>query len=159
MKKSIAIFSSHDEAREGLEALMNAGMEMKNFSIIGKAEIVDDQIKVKSNRALIAAPTVAGTVIGTTIGLLTGIGLFAIPGLGVLFGAGAIVGAFAGFDAGIIAGGVSSILVELGVKENQVVYEEHLQEGKFLMILDGSKTEIEKAENILEGLHLGITEH
>jgi uncharacterized membrane protein len=159
MKKSIAIFSSHDEAREGLEALMNAGMEMKNFSIIGKAEIVDDQIKVKSNRALIAAPTVAGTVIGTTIGLLTGIGLFAIPGLGVLFGAGAIVGAFAGFDAGIIAGGVSSILVELGIKENHIQYEEHLQEGKFLMILDGSKTEIEKAENILEGLHLGITEH
>ncbi len=159
MKKNIAVFSSHDEAHQGLEALMNAGVDMKNVSIIGKAEIIDDQVKVKSNGAIIAAPTIAGTVIGTTIGLLTGIGLFAIPGLGVLFGAGAIVGAFAGFDAGIIAGGISSILVELGVKENRIQYEEHIQEGKFLMIIEGSEAEIENAKAILEGLHLGIAEH
>jgi uncharacterized membrane protein len=159
MKKNIAVFSSHDEAHQGLEALMNAGVDMKNVSIIGKAEIIDDKVKVKSNGAIIAAPTIAGTVIGTTIGLLTGIGLFAIPGLGVLFGAGAIVGAFAGFDAGIIAGGISSILVELGVKENRIQYEEHIQEGKFLMIIEGSQQEIENAKSILEGLHMGISEH
>ncbi len=159
MKKSIAIFSSHDEAHQGLEALMNAGVNMKNISIIGKAEIVDDRIKVKSNKAIIAAPTIAGTAIGTTIGLLTGIGLFAIPGLGILFGAGAIIGAFAGFDAGIIAGGISSILVELGVKENRIQYEEHMQEGKFLMIIEGSEKEIEMAKSKLEGLHLGMAAH
>ncbi len=159
MKKNIAVFSSHDEAHQGLEALMNAGVDMKNVSIIGKAEIIDDQVKVKSNGAIIAAPTIAGTVIGTTIGLLTGIGLFAIPGLGVLFSAGAIIGAFAGFDAGVIAGGISSILVEIGVKENRIQYEEHIQEGKFLMIIEGSEPEIENARAILEGLHIGISEH
>lgn len=159
MKKSIAIFSSHDEAHQGLEALMNAGVDMKNVSIIGKADIVDDQVKVKSNKAIIAAPTIAGTVIGTTIGLLTGIGLFAIPGLGVLFGAGAIIGAFAGLDAGVIAGGISSILVELGVKENRIQYEEHIHQGGFLMIIEGSEQEIEMAQSKLEGLHLGIAVH
>lgn len=159
MKKSIAVFSSHDEAHEGLEALKEAGISMNKISIIGKADIVDDKIHVKSNKALIAAPTVAGTVIGTTVGLMTGIGLFAIPGLGVLFGAGAIIGAFAGFDAGLIAGGLTTILVELGIKEDNIKYEEHIKEGKFLMFIDGSEDEIEKAERILEGKHLGIARH
>jgi len=79
--------------------------------------------------------------------------------LGVLFGAGAIIGAFAGFDAGVIAGGISSILVELGVKENRIQYEEHIQEGGFLMIIEGSEQEIEMAQTKLEGLHLGMAAH
>lgn len=159
MKKSVAVFSSHDEAVEGLEALKEAGMNMNHVSIIGKADVVDDKIHVKSNKAAIAAPTVAGTVIGTSIGIMTGIGLFAIPGLGVIFGAGAVIGAFAGFDAGLIAGGLTSILVELGIKDEHIEYEQHIKEGNFLMFIDGSEEEIEKAELILEGKHLGIARH
>lgn len=159
MKKSIAIFSSHDEALEGLEALKSAGINMKHVSLIGKADIIDDKVHVKSNKALIAAPTVAGTIIGTTVGVLTGLGLFAIPGLGVLFGAGAIIGAFAGFDVGIIAGGLSTVLVELGIKDETIQYEEHIKEGKFLMFIDGPEDEIERSEAIIEGKHLGISRH
>lgn len=159
MKKSIAIFSSHEEALEGLEALKSAGINMKHVSLIGKADIIDDKVHVKSNKALIAAPTVAGTVIGTTVGVLTGIGLFAIPGLGVLFGAGAVIGAFAGFDAGIIAGGLTTVLVELGIKEENIKYEEHIKEGSFLMFIDGPEQEFDRAEAVIEGKHLGILRH
>lgn len=159
MKKSVAIFSSHDEAQEGLEALKAAGINMRNISLIGKAEIIDDKVHVKSNKSLIAAPTIAGTVIGTTVGLLTGVGLFAIPGLGVLFGAGAVIGAFAGFDAGMIAGGLSSILIELGIKDEKIKYEEHIKEGSFVMFIDGTKEEIDRAEEIIEGKHIGIARH
>lgn len=159
MKKSIAVFSSHDEAHEGLEALKAAGIQMAGISMIGKADIEDDRVRVKSNKALIAAPTVAGTVIGTTVGIMTGIGLFAIPGLGVLFGVGAVIGAFAGFDAGLLAGGLTTILIELGIKEDSEKYEAYLKEGNFLMFIDGTEEEVERAEKILEGKHLGITRH
>lgn len=159
MKKSIAIFSSHDEAHEALSALKDSGFDMQKVSIVGKAEVIDDKIHVKSNRALIAAPTIAGTVIGATLGVLSGVGLFAIPGLGMVFGAGAVVGAFAGFDFGVIAGGITSILVELGIKDDHIAYEEHIKEGRFLMFMDGTEAEIEKAEKILEGKHLGIARH
>lgn len=159
MKKSVAIFSSHDEAVEALEALKEAGTNMSHVSLIGKADIIDDKIHVKSNKAAIAAPTVAGTVIGTSIGIMTGIGLFAIPGLGVIFGAGAIIGAFAGFDAGLIAGGLTSILVELGIKDENIEYEQHIKEGSFLMLINGSEEEISKAEHVLEGKHLGMARH
>ena len=159
MKKSIAIFSSHDEAIHAVEVLKTAGIDMNHVSLIGKAEIVDDKIHVKSNQALIAAPTVAGTVLGTTVGTLTGIGLFAIPGFGLIFGAGAIIGALAGFQLGLVAGGVTTMLVELGVKEDHITYEEHIKEGNFLLFIDGPEEEIEKAEMIIEGRHLGISRH
>jgi len=159
MKKSIAIFSSHDEAIHAVEELKAAGVDMTKVSLIGKAEIVDDKILVKSNKALIAAPTVAGTVIGTSIGIMTGIGLFAIPGLGVLFGAGAIVGAIAGFDIGLVAGGTTTMLMELGVKEDHITYEQHIKDGNFLMFIDGSEEEINRAELIIEGKHLGVARH
>ena len=159
MKKSISIFDSHDQAVKAIHELQASGVNMSKVSLVGQAEVVDDHIHVKSNTALVAAPVAAGTVLGTTLGVLTGVGLFAIPGLGVLFGAGAIVGAMAGFQVGLLTGGFASILVDLGVKDDHVEYEQHLNEGRFLLFYDGSDEEIDQAERIIEGRHLGVTRH
>lgn len=159
MKKSISIFNSHDEAVKALTELRESGVDMSKVSLVGRAEIVDDQIHVKSNKALIAAPIAIGTVAGTTLGLLTGVGLFAIPGLGALFGAGAVVGALAGFEMGVAAGGITTILVELGVKEDHITYEQHLHEGRFLLFFEGSEDEIHHVERIIAGHHIGTARH
>ncbi|MGV3611944.1 MAG: hypothetical protein ACO1N0_13390 [Fluviicola sp.] len=159
MKKSISIFDSHDQAVKALHELQASGVNMSKVSLVGQAEVVDDHIHVKSNTALVAAPVAAGTVLGTTLGVLTGVGLFAIPGLGVLFGAGAIVGAMAGFQVGVLTGGFASILVDLGVKDDHDEYEQHLNEGRFLLFYDGSDEEIDQVERIIEGRHLGVTRH
>lgn len=159
MKKSISIFDSHDEALKALEALRESGVNMSKVSLVGRAEVIDDHVHMKSNKALVAAPVAIGSVLGTTLGVLTGVGLFAIPGLGLLFGAGAVVGAFAGFQLGVVTGGITTILVDLGVKEDHLVYEQHLKEGRFLLFYDGSDEEIEQVERIIEGKHLGIARH
>lgn len=159
MKKSISIFDSHDQAVKALHELQASGVNMSKVSLVGQAEVVDDNIHVKSNTALVAAPVAAGTVLGTTLGILTGVGLFAIPGLGVLFGAGAIVGALAGFQVGVLTGGFASILVDLGVKDDHVEYEQHLNQGRFLLLYDGSDEEIDQVERIIEGKHLGAARH
>lgn len=159
MKKSISIFDSHNEALKALEALRESGVNMSKVSLVGRAEVIDDHVHMKSNKALVAAPVAIGSVLGTTLGVLTGVGLFAIPGLGLLFGAGAVVGAFAGFQLGVVTGGITTILVDLGVKEDHLVYEQHLKEGRFLLFYDGSDEEIEEVERIIEGKHLGIARH
>ncbi len=159
MKKSISIFDSHAEALKALEALRESGVNMSKVSLVGRAEVIDDHVHIHSNKALVAAPVAIGSVLGTTLGVLTGVGLFAIPGLGLLFGAGAVIGAFAGFQLGVVTGGITSILVDLGVKEDHVVYEQHLKEGRFLLFYDGSDEEIDHVERIIEGKHLGIARH
>lgn len=159
MKKSVSVFESHSEAVKALSELQASGIDMSKVSLVGQAEIVDDNVHLKSNNALIAAPITIGTVLGSTLGLLTGVGLFAIPGLGVLFGAGAIVGALGGFEIGVAAGGLTTILVELGVKDSHVEYEQHVQNGRFLLFVDGSEEEIDRVEHIVKGKHLGIARH
>lgn len=159
MKKSISVFDSHSEAVKALEALRESGVDMSKVSLVGQAEIVDDHVHIKSNKALVAAPVAIGTVLGTTLGVLTGVGLLAIPGLGVLFGAGAIVGALGGFQLGVVTGGVTSILVDMGVSEDHVEYEQHLKEGRFLLLYDGTDQEIDHVELLLKGKHLGAKRH
>lgn len=151
MKSSVAVYNSHDDAIYALTSLKKNNFPLEKVSIIGQAEIVDDKINLRSNKPLIATPLAAGTTLGIILGLLTGIGVFAIPGLGMLFGAGALIGALGGFEVGAIVGGAGSFLLSLGIKTDYVAkYEEHLRNGKFLIFINGTQEEIDSAKNILE---------
>lgn len=161
MESKIAIYNTHDEAVDAVKVLNDQDFPMSNVSILGTAEVIEDHIHVRSLDTIKKAPAVIGMGAGTVIGLLSGIGVFTIPGFGFLYGAGALVGAIAGFDLGIVAGGLVSFLSFLGIKEDNVVKcEEHLKAGKFMVIVNGSIDEVEKAEHILhtEGTHLEIVE-
>lgn len=159
MKKSVSFFKTHDEAVHALEELKECGVDINKVSLVGRAKIVDDKIHIKSNRGLIAAPVIIGIVAGSTVGLLTGIGMFAIPGFGFLYGAGWEIGALAGFEVGVATGGLITILLGLGVKEDKIAYEEHVKEGGFVMLIDGTEAEISRAQMVIEGKHLGMAVH
>jgi hypothetical protein len=159
MKAKVAVYDTHEKAVSALNKLKEAGFPIKKTSLIGKAELIDDHMHVKSFDSIKNAPLAIGAIAGPIIGALSGIGIFAIPGFGFLFGAGAIIGAIGGFDLGIMGGGILSLLAFLGITKDTVVkYEEHINEGKFLLIVHGEVEEIEKAEHILhtEGTHLEI---
>lgn len=161
MKSKIAIYNTHDEAVDAVKVLNDQDFPMRNVSLLGTAEVVEDHIHVRSMDRIKKAPAVIGMGAGTVIGLLSGIGIFTIPGFGFLYGAGALVGAIAGLDLGIVTGGLISFLTFIGIKEDNIVRcQEHLKEGKFMVIVNGTMEEIEKAEHILhtEGTHLEFVE-
>lgn len=161
MKSKIAVYETHEEAIDAIKVLNDQDFPMSNVSLLGTAEIVEDHIHVRSTDTFKKAPAVIGMGAGTVIGLLSGIGVFTIPGFGFLYGAGALIGAIAGFDLGIVTGGLVSFLSLVGVKDDVVVKcEEHLKEGRFMVVVNGSIEEVEKAEHILhtEGTHLEFVE-
>ncbi|MBL7892943.1 MAG: hypothetical protein JNL63_09960 [Bacteroidia bacterium] len=160
MKTSIAVFNSHQEAVSSIILLNENRFPLKKVSLMGKAEIIDDKIHVRSNEPLIETPVIAGSILGTTIGLLSGIGLFAIPGLGFLFGAGAVIGAICGFDLGLVTGGLGTLLLQMGIKnEYAVKYDEYVKDGKFLLMINGTNEEIEMAKRIMGKRHIGYDVH
>ena len=162
MKTSIAVFNSHDEALASVVLLKDHRFPLDKVSLVGKAELVDDRIHLETTTrdSLINTPVIAGTILGTTIGLLSGIGLFAIPGLGFLYGAGAVVGALGGFDLGLLAGGAGTLMLQAGIEEEHAVrYDEHIKEGKFLRMIEGSHDEVERARKIIGDAHLGFEVH
>ena len=152
MKSAIGVYDSHDKAVEAVIELKEAGFPVKQLSIIGKAqtEVVDDQLHVSPKDPINVAGVGTGTALGATLGILTGVGLFAIPGLGFLYGAGALVGAIAGFDFGLIGGGIASVLTTVGVKdENVKKYHDDLDAGHFIVVASGSETEVAQAKDVL----------
>ena len=155
MVSKIAVYESHEKALEAVNSLKSAGFPISQISLIGEAQIIDDHLYLKSLEPIKNAPIAIGAVAGIVTGLLTGIGVFAIPGFGFLYGAGIIIGTIGGLDLGIIGGGLATILIQMGIKEDEVIkYEEHIKSGRFLLQAQGSKKEIERIENILHVKHI-----
>ncbi len=157
MKAKVAVYDSHEKAINAVKELEFNGFPIKQVSIIGKAEIIDDNMRIKSRDTIENAPLAIGAIAGPVLGILTGLGIFAIPGFGFLYGAGAVIGAIAGLDMGALAGGFVSLMVILGVEEQEVVkYQEHIVKGNFLVMVQGNIHEIQQAEHILHtsGTHL-----
>ena len=159
MKSQVAVYENHSLAIKALERLKEADFPMEKTSLIGQAEIVDDHVHVKSVDDLRLKATGLGLVATSTLGLLTGLGVFAIPGLGFLYGAGALVGAIAGAEFGVVGSALFSIFSTIGFHSDNIVkYEQHIKEGRFLVIVNGTLEEVERAEHILhtEGTHLEL---
>lgn len=156
MKSQVAVYDSHDKAIDAIKKLEDAHFPIKQVSIVGKAEIVDDHMRIKTMDSIENAPLAIGAIAGPVVGMLTGLGIFAIPGFGFLYGAGAIIGAMAGLEIGALGGGILSLLVLLGVDEQEVVeYEENVVQGKFLVVVQGDAHDVEKAKHILHPEKLG----
>jgi uncharacterized membrane protein len=164
MNSTIGIYDNHDLAVEAVSKLKDAGYSVKHISIIGKTETesVDDQMHITPKSPIKMAGVGAGTALGATLGILTGVGIFAIPGLGFLYGAGALVGAIAGLDFGLIGGGIASVLSTVGVKDaSHKKYHDALEEGKYLVVAHGNPEQVKHADKILNahGTHTDIESH
>ncbi|MCD6011473.1 MAG: hypothetical protein K0Q79_1335 [Flavipsychrobacter sp.] len=164
MNATIGVYDNHDLAVDAVAKLKDGGYPVSHLSIMGLAETeeIDDKMHIMPKSPIKTAGIGAGTILGTTLGILTGVGMFAIPGVGVLYGAGALVGAIAGFDIGLIGGGLASALATIGIKDgNEKKYHDALVAGKYLVIAHGSKDIVEKAQNMLHehGTHEEIHSH
>jgi hypothetical protein len=159
MKSVVGIYQTHQDAVDAVSRLQKEDYPIKHISLLAKADLVDNHVTVRSSDTPEKAEVSIGVVAGTVLGVLTGVGILALPGLGFLFGAGALVGGFAGFDLGIIGGGLAAILTSMGMNEVlSARYEKHLNEGKFLVFVQGSEDELDKAQHILHtsGLHMEL---
>jgi hypothetical protein len=158
----VGVYNTHNAAIVALEALKTAGLPVKNISFISKADIIESKLHAASHHNNTNTPVEIGVVLGPLLGIMTGLSIIAIPGLGFLYGAGTVVGALAGFDFGLVGGGVTSLLMKLGINNDKTgTYHEHLKNGKYIVTMFGSEALAEKAKVILHtvGLHIDLQHH
>jgi DNA-binding transcriptional MerR regulator len=170
-KRAIGVFSHRQDAEAALTELRDAGFPLNQVSIIAKnangsngdAIAGVDRNLGAGNKADEAAKAGAATggALGGLGGLLVGLGALAIPGVGPIIAGGAVATALAttlaGGAIGAAAGGIGGGLVGLGIPEDKArVYSDRFQKGDYLVIVDGTETEIQHAETILR--HRGIQE-
>ncbi|MBD2243191.1 general stress protein [Nostoc sp. FACHB-888] len=160
-KRGVGVFSHRRDVENALHELKKVGFDMNRVSVItqdgDKDNIagadVRDRVGDKSDEgAKVGAAT--GGALGGLTGLLVGLGTLAIPGIGPIMLAGAaattLATTLAGAGIGAVAGSLLGALVGLGIPEEQArVYDERVKRGHYLVILDGTDTEIARAEAIL----------
>jgi uncharacterized membrane protein len=166
-KRGIGAFRTVGETERALQRLQDAGIDMNRVTVIAPdtdARTIDTDVEVEShgNKADegATAGAVTGGALGSLTGLLVGLGALAIPGIGpiLLAGAGAtaLATTLAGTAIGAAAGGIIGGLIGLGIPEDQAkIYNDHLKDGHYLILVTGAPGIIDKAETIVrsEGIH------
>ncbi|MDR3706172.1 MAG: hypothetical protein P4L28_09725 [Paludibacteraceae bacterium] len=156
MKSHVAIYSTHEDAIAAISMLSEKKFPMEHVSLIGKADIINDNFKVKSLVSIKFAPMFFFMAVGTIVGAFAGIGKISIPFLGSLAESGSVVGGFVGFDVGLAIGALIMLVVAILVKKDRFMKSnKRMVEDQYLVVVNGSLDEVEKAEQILHtnGLH------
>lgn len=157
--RAIGVFPHRRDAETALRELREAGFNMNQVSLVGRD--ADGQSTSGSNLAGrtqtdegAKAGAATGGALGGLGGLLVGLGALAIPGIGPVLAGGALATALAttvaGGAIGAAAGGLTGALVGLGIPDDRArVYNDRVNRGDYLVMVDGTQDEILRAEPIL----------
>lgn len=156
-KRAIGTFRNRQEAEQALHELKNSGFPMDRVSILAKdterneqiaGTRVEDRGETEAQEgAGIGATT--GTVLGGIGGLLVGLEALLIPGVGPFLAAGTVATTLAGAGIGAAAGGIVGALTGLGIPEEEARhYSDRVSQGEYLVILEGTAAEIDRASAI-----------
>ncbi|MEL4378460.1 hypothetical protein [Brucella cytisi] len=149
MRTVSALFSNTLQAKITVAALIASGIRAEEISIISNG----DEGSLTENATGVAAGT--GAVVGGAAGLLTGLGLMAIPALGPIVAAGwlasTLTGAVSGAAIGGIAGKVYHSLIEAGLSETDAnIYSAGIEQGGTFLAVRVSDEQYMDAERILD---------
>ena len=134
-----ALYDTYDAAVSAVNALEDAGMPHSDISIVSNN--VDNRYP-QDERTRTAEDAGKGAGIGAAVGgiggLLTGLGLMAIPGVGPVVAAGWLAATAAGAATGAVVGGAAGGLVGALTKEgvpdrDAQVYAEGVRRGGSLV--------------------------
>ncbi len=153
MRTVTGLFDDYADASAAVGELETAGVRSNDISIVSNNA---DQRHGDSNAAEGAGTGAGiGAVVGGAGGLLTGLGLMAIPGVGPVVAAGWLAataaGAAAGAVAGGAAGGIIGGLTSSGVPERDAhFYAEGVRRGGTLVTAKVEDALAPEAEAILK---------
>ncbi|BDI20286.1 hypothetical protein ANSO36C_60880 [Nostoc cf. commune SO-36] len=174
-QRVVGVFTHRRDAEQALHELRDSGLAMEKVSVVVQNvdrnhEIADDEIKEPTDDKADEGATVGGLsggAVGGLTGLLVGLGTLAIPGVGPIMLAGAaataLVTTLVGASIGAATGTFAGALVGWGMSSEQAkTYNERVENGHYLIIVDCTSLEIDKVQAILQrwGIEeFGIYEH
>ncbi len=130
----IAIYASHVEGEEAVQALQNAGSDMRTLSIVARDPHTDEHVVSYYNhgdRMKYWGKT--GAYWGGFWGLLIGSAVFAVPGVGPVLAAGPVIAWIVGaLEGAVLIGGLSA-----------------LKADNFLLMVHGETKKVENARDTL----------
>jgi len=162
-KRAFGVFSTRQEAEYALQELKNSAFPMSQVSLIApeadqKEAIAGVEVKelTDEQETGIGAATgaLAGGVTGGFVGLIGALSATTVPGFGPILVGGALASfigdTLIGGAVGAAAGGLVGALGGLGVPQEQAtIYNDLLDKGEYLVVIEGTTDELGRAGSIL----------
>ncbi|BAZ13699.1 hypothetical protein NIES4071_55390 [Calothrix sp. NIES-4071] len=159
---AIGVFASSEKVEQAVNALKASDFPMEKVSVIAKdvekgesiseAKLSDQIGEQNVNTTGAVGDALAGATWGS---VLVGLSSLALPGLGAILAAGSVGVALVASIGGVAVGAAATqnlvkALADLGVPEDRGrVYSDRLQQSYYMLIVDGTKEDINRAEPIL----------
>jgi hypothetical protein len=162
----VAVYRTHTQAQEALNAFTSSGFDMKKLSIVGKDYHSEEHVVgyyTTGDRMMFWGKR--GAFWGGFWGMLLGSALFLIPGFGHIMVLGPLVGWIVGaMGEAAVVGGLTALgagLYSIGIPKNSILkYETELKADHFVVVAHGSVDEVATAKQILAGTGpLSVDEH
>jgi len=156
MNSHVAIFNNKQKALDAIDLLNKKHFPIDKVSLVEKADIVVDHIKIKSFENIKMIPLLAFIFVGMVLGILASLNVFTFPGFYFLERVSPVIGGFIGLDIGLVSGTLLIIIITIIKKKDSIFQSnKHIEGIQYLVIVNGTIDDIEKAEHILrtEGIH------
>lgn len=141
-----AVFKEESQVNDTIRRLLDRGVDRDHISVMGRNFQSQTRIAgfiTKKDVILggLRNGAIFGSLFGSLLSLLTGVGVLFIPFVGSVVAAGPIssilLGAATGALAGSAGAGLASYLMTLGMPEDKAtLYETRLKAGEFLMMIE-----------------------
>ena len=146
-ERTVSAVFKEEELLDGvIRRLLDRGVSRDHISVMGKNFQSKTRIAgfiTKKNVILggLRSGAIFGSLFGSFLALLTGVGLLFIPFVGTVVSAGplgaALLGAASGAIAGSAGAGLVSALVTLGMPEDKAtIYQTRVEAGEFLVMAE-----------------------
>lgn len=141
-----AVFKTQKEVQAVIERLKTRGISIEHISVLGRDFSTDTRVAgfiTKKDVILggLKQGAIFGSLFGSVLSLLTGVGVLFIPFVGPIFAAGplgaALLGAASGALAGSAGAGLASLLATLGMPEDKAaIYQTRVSAGEYLVMAE-----------------------
>lgn len=141
-----AVFKQEEQLNSVIKRLLDRGVSREHISVMGNNFQSQTRIAgfiTKKDVILggLRNGAIFGSLFGSFLGLLSGVGVLFIPFVGSVVAAGPIGAALLGAASGAIAGsagaGLASFLTTLGMPEEKAaIYQTRLQAGEFIVMAE-----------------------
>lgn len=141
-----AAFKNEQKLQTAVQRLLDRGVPKERISIMGRNFQSESRITgfvTKKDVILdgLASGALYGSLFGSVLSLLTGVGVLFIPFLGAVVTAGpltaALLGATSGALYGALGAGLGSVLMSLGMPQDKAaIYQTRVQAGEFLLVVE-----------------------
>jgi hypothetical protein len=136
-KAVFGIYINQLDAENAVHGLKLAGFRSTDISILFQDNSGTKDLALERNSKAPEGTTVGaggGAVVGGVLGWLVGVGLLAIPGLGMVVAAGPIMAALSGIGAGGVVGGIAGAIAGFATPEYEAKrYEGRIRKGGILL--------------------------